>query len=131
GSGTFYAVAPQSNEVIAIRIATGEELWRHRFDAPVSGLLLGSDSNLYVVAGNNLLRTGMGEHMDHTKPTTMVAPPKVSPRINASTGGSAVVSALSTDPAVVGQWSTTASWPLVPVHVNVLPTGKVLAWDNA
>src|SRR6267143_2021274 len=35
------------------------------------------------------------------------------------------------DPSVVGQWSAPATWPLVSVHLNVLPTGKVLAWDNS
>jgi fibronectin type 3 domain-containing protein len=34
------------------------------------------------------------------------------------------------DPAVVGQWSSPVSWPLVTVHAALLPTGNVLAWDG-
>src|SRR4029078_6023172 len=33
-------------------------------------------------------------------------------------------------PAQVGQWSTPVSWPLVAVHMSLLPTGNVLAWDG-
>ena len=34
------------------------------------------------------------------------------------------------DPAQVGQWSAPASWPLVAVHMSMLPTGNVLVWDG-
>ena len=30
------------------------------------------------------------------------------------------------NPAVVGQWSTVQTWPVVSVHATLLPTGKVL-----
>ena len=30
------------------------------------------------------------------------------------------------DPSVVGQWSTVETWPIVPVHAQMLPTGKVM-----
>jgi TM2 domain-containing membrane protein YozV len=36
----------------------------------------------------------------------------------------------STDPAVVGQWSAVLDWPLVAIHMNLLPDGKVLVWDD-
>lgn len=32
-------------------------------------------------------------------------------------------------PAVFGQWSDVMSWPVIAVHANLLPNGKVLAWD--
>ena len=32
-------------------------------------------------------------------------------------------------PAVFGQWSDVESWPVIAVHANLLPNGKVLAWD--
>lgn len=32
-------------------------------------------------------------------------------------------------PAVFGQWSDVEDWPLIAVHANLLPNGKVLAWD--
>jgi fibronectin type 3 domain-containing protein len=47
-------------------------------------------------------------------------------------GGS--TAATSATPDQVGQWSAPVSWPLVAVHMSMLPNGKVLAfdaWDNA
>jgi hypothetical protein len=32
-------------------------------------------------------------------------------------------------PAVFGQWSVVDDWPVLAVHANLLPNGKVLAWD--
>lgn len=32
-------------------------------------------------------------------------------------------------PAQVGEWGPLLTWPLVAVHMTVLPTGKVLVWD--
>jgi len=32
-------------------------------------------------------------------------------------------------PAQFGQWSDVISWPLIAVHANLLPNGKVLSWD--
>jgi hypothetical protein len=34
------------------------------------------------------------------------------------------------DPSVVGQWSSVMSWPILPIHVSLMPTGKVLAWGH-
>src|SRR6267378_864068 len=34
------------------------------------------------------------------------------------------------DPSVVGQWSSVTSWPILPIHVILMPTGKVLAWGH-
>src|SRR5712692_1397364 len=34
------------------------------------------------------------------------------------------------DPSQIGQWVGPFSWPLVAVHMTLLPTGKVLAWDD-
>jgi len=34
------------------------------------------------------------------------------------------------DPAVIGEWAGPYSWPLVTVHTALLPTGKVLVWDD-
>ena len=30
----------------------------------------------------------------------------------------------------VGQWSGITDWPLVPIHMSLLPTGEVLSWDG-
>jgi hypothetical protein len=34
------------------------------------------------------------------------------------------------DPALVGQWSSPQSWPIVAVHMSLLPTGQVIALDG-
>src|SRR5262249_7585873 len=34
--------------------------------------------------------------------------------------------AQASDPAVVGQWSGLTDWPIVAVHMHMLPTGKVM-----
>jgi hypothetical protein len=34
------------------------------------------------------------------------------------------------DPSQVGQWSAPVAWPLVAVHMSLLPTGNVVAWDG-
>ncbi|HEY3108249.1 MAG TPA: hypothetical protein VGL23_05820, partial [Chloroflexota bacterium] len=33
------------------------------------------------------------------------------------------------DPAQVGQWSSVMNWPLVDVHMGLLPTGELVMWD--
>ncbi|HYR50287.1 MAG TPA: galactose oxidase-like domain-containing protein, partial [Candidatus Eisenbacteria bacterium] len=39
-------------------------------------------------------------------------------------------SAATPAPPPTGQWSAVLSWPLVAVHMTMLPNGKVLAWDD-
>jgi len=34
------------------------------------------------------------------------------------------------DPSVVGQWGSVTFWPILPIHVTLLPTGKVLAYGH-
>jgi hypothetical protein len=38
--------------------------------------------------------------------------------------------ALAPDPGQVGQWGPVVDWPVVGIHVALLPNGKVLAWDS-
>jgi len=38
--------------------------------------------------------------------------------------------ALEADPGQVGQWGPVVDWPVVGIHVALLPDGKVLAWDS-
>src|SRR5690242_14191797 len=33
------------------------------------------------------------------------------------------------DPALVGEWSSIMNWPLVDVHMGLLPTGELVMWD--
>jgi hypothetical protein len=38
--------------------------------------------------------------------------------------------AVAVDPGQVGQWGPVVGWPVVGIHVALLPNGKVLAWDS-
>ncbi len=38
--------------------------------------------------------------------------------------------ATADDPGRVGRWGPVENWPVVGVHVALLPNGKVLAWDS-
>lgn len=40
------------------------------------------------------------------------------------------VAVQAADPAVVGQWNSSNVWPIVPIHTNLLPNGKVLIFDS-
>src|SRR5262245_51254133 len=44
--------------------------------------------------------------------------------------GMALGTTARADPAVIGEWAGPYSWPLVTVHTALLPTGKVLLWDD-
>ena len=37
---------------------------------------------------------------------------------------------VAADPGQVGQWGPVVDWPVVGIHVALLPNGKVLAWDS-
>jgi hypothetical protein len=42
----------------------------------------------------------------------------------------ATAAAVAEDPGQVGQWGPVTNWPVVGIHVALLPNGKVLAWDS-
>ena len=42
----------------------------------------------------------------------------------------AAAAAVAADPGQVGQWGPVVNWPVVGIHVALLPNGKVLAWDS-
>jgi hypothetical protein len=46
-----------------------------------------------------------------------------------ATSGDAVLISGSATAATAGQWSPVMNWPLVDVHMALLPTGNVLMWD--
>ena len=37
---------------------------------------------------------------------------------------------LQSDPSVVGQWGASFPWPTVPVHISLLPDGRLLFWGR-
>ncbi len=42
-----------------------------------------------------------------------------------------VSNATATSPSRIGQWSASSAWPMVGVHLTLLPNGQVLTWDGA
>jgi len=42
----------------------------------------------------------------------------------------AAAAAVAADPGQSGQWGPVVNWPVVGIHVALLPNGKVLAWDS-
>jgi hypothetical protein len=50
---------------------------------------------------------------------------------NSTTSAPVAVTVKTTTVADIGQWTAPANWPLVAIHVTLLPTGNVLAWDGA
>jgi len=35
-----------------------------------------------------------------------------------------------TPPSQVGEWASVQTWPIVPIHLHLLPTGKVMLWPG-
>jgi outer membrane protein assembly factor BamB len=59
-NGTVYAIATQTNDLVALNGLTGSQLWRQHFDYPTGALsspLLGDDGSVYVIAGPTLYKT--------------------------------------------------------------------------
>jgi hypothetical protein len=51
-------------------------------------------------------------------------------RLRSATAADATAAAVAADPGQVGEWSQPVNWPVVGIHVALLPNGKVLAWDS-
>ncbi len=47
-----------------------------------------------------------------------------------ATSGDAVFVTGNATAATIGQWSPVQDWPLVAVHMALMPTGEVLVWDG-
>ena len=50
----IYAVAPITNDLVALDSEHGTVLWRQHFTDPITGQFLGDDGNIYLTAGTNL-----------------------------------------------------------------------------
>jgi hypothetical protein len=50
--------------------------------------------------------------------------------LRSATAANATAAAVAADPGQVGQWGPVVDWPVVGIHVALLPNGKVLAWDS-
>jgi hypothetical protein len=51
-------------------------------------------------------------------------------RSHSAAAARAAAALVSADPGQVGQWGPVVDWPVVGIHVALLPNGKVLAWDS-
>ena len=51
-------------------------------------------------------------------------------RTRSAHASQATATAVVADPGQVGQWGPVVDWPVVGIHVALLPNGKVLAWDS-
>ncbi len=51
-------------------------------------------------------------------------------RLRSAAESQATAAAVAADPGQVGQWGPVVGWPVVGIHVALLPNGKVLAWDS-
>ena len=51
-------------------------------------------------------------------------------RLRSAWASLATAEAVADDPGQLGQWGPVAAWPVVGIHVALLPNGKVLAWDS-
>src|SRR5262245_17710581 len=51
-------------------------------------------------------------------------------RIRSAWASQATNAVAAADPAQVGQWGPVVAWPVVGIHVALLPNGRVLAWDS-
>ena len=51
-------------------------------------------------------------------------------RLRSAVESQAAAAAVAADPGQVGQWGPVVDWPVVGIHVALLPNGKVLAWDS-
>jgi hypothetical protein len=51
-------------------------------------------------------------------------------RQRSAAASEAAAAAVSDDPGQAGQWGPVTDWPVVGIHVSLLPNGKVLAFDS-
>ena len=50
--------------------------------------------------------------------------------IRSAWASQAIDAAVAADPGQAGEWGPVVNWPVVGIHVALLPNGKVLAWDS-
>jgi hypothetical protein len=51
-------------------------------------------------------------------------------RLRSAAESRSAAAAVAADPGQAGQWGPVVDWPVVGIHVALLPNGKVLAWDS-
>ena len=78
---------------------------------------------------------GHGNAADHLAEDSVhntAAEPRMARHTRAVTAADARIAAAAVagDEHIVGQWGPVVDWPVVGVHVAVMPNGKVLAYDS-
>jgi Concanavalin A-like lectin/glucanases superfamily/Domain of unknown function (DUF1929)/Bacterial Ig domain/Glyoxal oxidase N-terminus/Glucodextranase, domain B len=89
----------------------------------VDGQLLGAEVTTapYSIIWDTT-RTASGNHVLTALARDFAGNTKISAPVS--------VTVIPTTPDLVGQWGAPLTWPIVAVHVNLLPTGEILAWDG-
>jgi hypothetical protein len=85
-----------------------------------------------IALGHGGVETVAGHAAEDAAPHDPAIEPQLSARTRAATIGDATQAAVATAGAEgdVGQWGPVEDWPVVGVHVALLPNGKVLAYDS-
>jgi hypothetical protein len=121
--------APSSQPVVSVKDEHGAPLG----DVPVTVALVGGSGTLEGSAVTTTNADGAAAFVD-----LGIHGPGVYTMMFAAGGVGAGASASSSeiriDPlppeAAVGQWDPPVDWDIVPLHMHLLPTGKVLAWGK-
>jgi hypothetical protein len=51
-------------------------------------------------------------------------------RLRSAAASKATAAAVAANPGKAGRWGPVVDWPVVGIHVALLPNGKMLAWDS-
>jgi Domain of unknown function (DUF1929)/Bacterial Ig domain len=109
-------------------------MFRWSVSAPRAALVLSLALGLAVpgVAQAHHFKTAAG----HQAEDEVIHSPAIEKRLNRNTrvlsaaASEATAAAVAVDPGQVGAWGPVDPWPVVGIHVALLPNGKVLAWDS-
>ena len=91
---------------------------------------------LALVAPGSALAHDVSTAAGHRAEDTVLHDAAIEASLNKATRhASAVLSraaaaTVAADPGQAGQWGPVVNWPVVGIHVALLPNGKVLAWDS-
>ncbi len=94
-----------------------------------------SGGNLELYPGTKRARTAVNDHLpcatsrSKKAPSAANSPAKGAPSAaNSPAQGMSVALDPASDPAIVGSWSAPAPWPVVAIHLHLLPDGQVLSF---
>ena len=84
------------------------------------------------VAQAHNVKTAAGHHAEDSVVHTAATEKRLNrkTRLLSAAESQVAAAAVADDPGQVGQWGPVVDWPVVGIHVALLPNGKVLAWDS-